>query len=152
MRRIEDHERGTAAANILGTLSAAAALRPGDRKTLFGDIVNSEAQRVLRLMRGVADDLKGRASNPSEQMAAALLEKASELDPATANGLTADATRALTIACSALAQTMQEDFEAGLLDQDRMEMLIGGGAGMHAVGTAVLQDSGRAAGLSSGER
>ena len=139
MRRIEDHERGVAAAKILRAISTAATLSASDRKTLFAGIVDGEAQRVLRLVRAVAKDCNGRATNNIERMIAAFLVKASELDPAKANGLTAEATRALTIACNALAQTMQEDFEAGRLDKDRMEMLIGGGAGMHVVGTAVLQ-------------
>lgn len=66
------------------------------------------------------------------------LEKSVELDPASANGLTIEATRSLAVACDALAKQMGKDFNAGTLDQDRMEMLIGGGIGMHAVGTALL--------------
>ena len=68
-------------------------------------------------------------------------EKAAELDPASPNGLTGEATRSLNIACNALAKQMSEDFKAGTLDQDRMEMLIGGGIGAHAVGTALWNSS-----------
>jgi hypothetical protein len=57
----------------------------------------------------------------------------------TANGLTDEAGKSLAIACEALKKQMIEDFKAGILDQDRMEMLIGGGPGAHAVGNAIFQ-------------
>jgi hypothetical protein len=140
MRRITDFERATAAKGILGRLAGAAALPESDRDKLFGEIVSFEGQRVLRLMQGVAEDCRRRTGDPAQAAIAAILEKSAELDPASANGLTAEATRSLGVACDALAKQMSEDFKAGILDQDRMEMLIGGGIGMHAVGTALLHN------------
>jgi hypothetical protein len=60
-------------------------------------------------------------------------EKSVEIDPESTTGLTAEATRCLDIACDALAKQMSEDFDAEILDQDRVEMLIGGGSGMVVV-------------------
>ena len=140
MRRISDFERGTAARQLLDKLTDAAALPPADRDKLIADIVSSEAQRVWRLIDAFADDCKRRATNPFERAMADFLEKAAELDPKSTNGLTAEATRCLALACEALARQMSEDFNAGILDQDRMEMLIGGEIGMNAVGTALLHD------------
>lgn len=139
MRRITDFERGKAATQILGKLAGAAALQESDRDKLFADIVSSEAQRVLRLMQGVADDCRRRAGSAIEAAMAAFLEKSAELDPTSDNGLTAEATRALAVASDALTKQMSEDFKRGILNQDRLEMLIGGGIGMHAVGTVLLQ-------------
>ena len=90
-------------------------------------------------MRYVADDFKSRATNPVERHLSGLLDRAVALDPRSANGLTDEAGRSLVIACEALKKQMSEDFKAEILDQDRMEMLIGGGPGAHAVGTAILQ-------------
>jgi hypothetical protein len=35
---------------------------------------------------------------------------------------------------------MSEDFQAGLLNLDHMEMFIGGGTGMYVVARALLED------------
>ncbi len=138
-RRIVDFERQTAAREILGKIAGAAALPEADRDKLFADIVSSEAQRVFGLMRFFADEFKSRATNPGLLHLSGLLDRAVALDPRSANGLTDEASRSLPIACEALKKQMSEDFKAGILDQDRMEMLIGGGPGAYAVGTAILQ-------------
>jgi hypothetical protein len=87
----------------------------------------------------VAEDIKPKAANPIERDTAVFLDKATALDPASGNGLTDEASGSLRIACEALKKQMIQDFEAGTLDRDRMEMLIGGGPGAHAVGTAILK-------------
>ena len=139
MRRITKFERATAAARILASLNDAITMRQDERNQIFADVVRSEDQRVLVLIRNAAEDCRRRASSPIESALAAHLEKACENDPDSANGLTATATRSLALACDALTKSVIDDHEAGLLDQGRMEMLIGGGLGMHAVGTALAE-------------
>lgn len=137
MRRISVFERRSAAANIMRQIGEAAALSDDDRDVLFGGIVSGEGQRVFNLMRCVAKDLKHRASGSVEIAMAIFMEQAVELDPATENGLSEEASRSLALACKALARKMSEDCKAGVLDQDRMEMLIGGGLGAAVVGAAL---------------
>ena len=139
MRRIVDYERQTAARDILYKIAGAAGLSEADRDNMFANIVSSEAQRVFRLMTYIADDFKSKATNPVERHLSSLLDKAVALDPRSTNGLTEEASRSLVIACEALKKQMSADYKAGVLDQDRMEMLIGGGPGAHAVGTAIFQ-------------
>ena len=112
-------------------------LGDSERDALFTKIVSDEAQRAFRLISYLANDAKQRASNPVELAFAVLLEEAVELDPTAESGLSAQATRALDIACQALAKRMSEDSKAGKLDQDRMEMLIGGGPGAAEIGAAL---------------
>ena len=139
MRRITDFERQTAAKEILRKIVGAAALSEADRDTLFTNIVSSEAQRVYRLMRYIAEEFKKEATNPAAQYLSSLLDKAVALDPGCTNGLSEEATRSLAIACEALKKQISKDFKAGTLDQDRMEMLIGGGPGAHAVANAIFE-------------
>ena len=127
-----------AAKQILSKLSEAATLRKAERDKLFAEIVSSEARRVLRLIQGVAEDCRRRAATALETDMTAFLEKSAEFDASSDNGLTAEATSSLAIASDALARQMSEDFTNGVLNQDRLEMLIGGGIGMHIVGTALL--------------
>lgn len=139
MRRIVDFERQTAAKQILDKIAGAATLSESERKELFSKIVSSEAQRVFRLMKCVAEEFKSGSNTPIERTLATIIDKAVELDPSSANGLSDEASRNLVIACEALTKQMSEDFKAGILDQDRMEMLIGGGPGAYVVGRAILQ-------------
>jgi hypothetical protein len=137
MSRIADYQRRTAAAKILAKVGAAGTLGDSERNALFSKIVSDHAQRVFSLMGYLAKDARHRASNPFELAFATLLEKAVELDPAAEGGVSAQATRALDIACSALAKRMSKDSKAGKLDLDRIEMLIGGGHGAAEIGTAL---------------
>jgi hypothetical protein len=139
MRRISDFVRQSAAADIMRRIAGAVALPDAERDALFADIVSAEAQRVLNLMCYVAKDLKRRASNAVENAMATFMEQATTLDPAAENGLSEEANRSLAVASEALAKQMSEDCKAGNLDQDRMEMLIGGGPGAAVVGTALAK-------------
>ena len=65
------------------------------------------------------------------------MAKAVTPDPAAENGFSEDAAQLLAVACEALAKQMSEDCKAGTLDQDRIELLIGGGPGAAAVWTAL---------------
>jgi hypothetical protein len=131
--------RQSAAADIMRRIAGAVALPDAERDALFADIVSAEAQRVLNLMCYVAKDLKRRASNAVENAMATFMEQATTLDPAAENGLSEEANRSLAVASEALAKQMSEDCKAGNLDQDRMEMLIGGGPGAAVVGTALAK-------------
>jgi len=139
MRRISDFVRRSAAADIMRRVAGAAILPDAERDAVFADIVSAEAQRVLNLICYVAKDLKRRASNAVENAMATFMEQATTLDPAAENGLSEEASRSLAVACEALAKQMSEDCKAGSLDQDRMEMLIGGGPGAAVVGTALAE-------------
>jgi hypothetical protein len=139
MRRIVDYQRRSAAAKILAKIEAAGVLGDLERDSLFTKIASDEAQRAFNLTSYLANDAKQRASSPVELAFAELLEQAVELDATAESGLSAQATRALDIACQALAKRMSEDSKAGKLDQDRIEMLIGGGPGAAEIGAALAE-------------
>jgi hypothetical protein len=140
MRRITDFERETAAAKIMGRIGGASTLPDAKREALFAKIVSGDAQRVFSLMRWIAEDLKQRAAHPVERAMAAFMENVTELNPMAENGLSAEAIRLLSIASDALAKQMSKECKAGMLNQDRMSMLIGGGPGAYAVGTALMEE------------
>jgi hypothetical protein len=140
--RISDFNRQNAARQILAKIAAATALTQPDLEKLFAEIAASESQRVFQLVGAAAQDCKRRASTPAELAIAGFLEKSAALDPNSANGLSEEATSSLAVACDALAKKMREDFEVGVLDQDRMEMLIGGGIGSYTVAMALLAQRG----------
>lgn len=138
MRRIEDDERHEAAGSLLGKIAATAALASGERHQRIAAIVEAEAQRVFRLMRLVGEEFRENARQPLEIHLADLFDAAVALDPAAANGLSAQATASLALASDALARQIAEEFEANILDQDRLAMLIGGGPGAATVGQAIF--------------
>lgn len=138
MRRITEFERRTAARELLQKIASRGALSEAERGKLFGQLIAAEAQRVFNLLRHVAADFKLQANNSLALRISALLDKAVELDPSSDNGLSTEATVSLQLGCEALKYQMEEDYKQGLLDQDRMEMLIGGGAGAAVVGRAIM--------------
>jgi hypothetical protein len=108
--------------------------RPMARKKLFEKVLGNESQRVLNLMRHVVDEMKKRPENKS---LVPLFEPLVAVDPTTENGLSPMATAALRLSEMALVGQMLDDYTKGKLDLDRMEMLIGGGAGAAIVGQAM---------------
>ena len=140
IERMKEFERRTAAGKILSKFTDAAILSHTDRNKLFSDVASSESQRILQLVQTTARNYKLRASNAFEHGFVGFLEKSTELDPTSTNGLTAKTTQYLAIACDALAKQMIKDFESGILYQERVEMLIGGEIGMYTVATALCQN------------
>lgn len=138
LQRIEDHERQNAAMKILNKIPNTSTLTEVECDKLFNDIINSESQRVFRLMRFVVDEFKSKMSSPNVQHLFKLLDSAVAVDAGALSGLSVEAENSLVIACEALKRQMIADFNAGVLDQDCMEMLIGGGPGAYIVGRAIL--------------
>jgi hypothetical protein len=140
MQQIEDHERNTASSLIIEKTRGAATLPASDRDDLFSSIVVDEAQRVVNLMQYVAKDAERRAGNPIERAIADFLQKAVKLDSMAPNGLSGEAAISLAKVSKALAKQMADDCMAGVLDQDRLAMLLGGGPGAALVGKVLLDD------------
>lgn len=139
LQRIEDHERQNAAMKILNKIPNTSTLTEVECDKLFNDIINSESQRVFRLMRYVVDEFKSKMSSPNAQHIFELLDRAVALDARTLSGLSVEAESSLVIACEALKRQMIANYKAGILDQDRMEMLIGGGRGASIIGKAIFE-------------
>ena len=139
IQRLVDYECQMAASYILSKIVDAGNLSQSDRDNLFEEIISSESQRVFNLMTYVANEYKNNAIKQYELHISSLLDRTVALDAESANGLTEEASRYLEIACKALKEQMIADYVAGVLDQDRMEMLIGGGLGAGIVGKAIFQ-------------
>jgi hypothetical protein len=137
VRRMIEFERRAAAQKILDQVAGAAALPDTERSKLFADIVAQDRQRVLNLIRTLAVKCRQEANNPVLLKFADFLDESCEADPTAPSGLTQAATAALDTACDALAKQMHTDFKAGCLDLDRVELLIGDGAGMGVAGSAL---------------
>ncbi len=138
LKRITDFELDSAAGTIMKKVGDSATLPDTDRDLLFSKIVFEEAQRVINLMQYVANDIDQRAANEMERHMAKFLKMAVRLEPSASNGLSAEAALSLEIASKALVKQLSEDCVAGILDRDRLSMLIGGGPGAAVVGKALL--------------
>jgi len=140
MRRIRAFELDKTSARIIADAGEAAAMSAPDREAVFAKILSHETQRILNLVRYAAAGLKDRAIHPDERRFVQFMEAAGAPDPSAENGLTVEATRALGIACSALARQMSEECKAGTLDQRRVAFLLGGTPGAATVCAALLQE------------
>ncbi len=134
MKSISNRDLARSATAILEKLTKAGQMDEVGRATHFEQVVRSESQRVLNLMRHVVDEMK---KNPGALSLAPSFEPLVAADPNADNGLTSEATLALRRAEAALALAMLDDFGKGRLNLDRLSMLIGGGPGAAIAGESM---------------
>ncbi|WP_159997780.1 hypothetical protein [Roseomonas sp. 18066] len=141
--RIDDFAADGATANIMARVEAAGALQDQERLALCKDILSDEGQRVLLLMDMAANHAKEQAAAAEAELElcalAVFLEQRVRRDPMAGNGLSAEATRSLAVAQTALARQMSEDWKSGVLDHARMRTLLIDGTGAHIAGMAIFE-------------
>jgi len=132
--KMQDHVARRTATNIVERLTKCAADgRPLDG--LFAELRDELSQRAFNLLQHVVD---GCAAQRGVEPFADAVRKLVEIDPRSINGLSPQASAALSIAQTALIAKLKEDFQRGSLTAERAYELIADGPGAHAVGEAVL--------------
>lgn len=142
MRRIQDQQRVATATKWLQELTRISPVGHVAAGLFFERLVSEESGRVLLLLETFQRDFIDFASSSEELQLAAISAYMSThcmRDPNSVDGLSVYGRLLLEISSAALKQQLVEDFLYGRLDLDRMEMLLGGGLGQHAVGKAVLE-------------
>ncbi|OXC78649.1 HNH endonuclease [Caballeronia sordidicola] len=132
--RMQDHVARRTAINLVERLTKCAADgRPLDG--LFAELSGELSQRAFNLLLHVVDAF---ASQPGAAPFADAIRKLVETDPKSVNGLSPQASAALSIAQTALITKLKEEFQRGSLTAERAHELIASGPGAHVVGEAVL--------------
>ena len=131
--RIASRELACGAEAIQKKLRDAGQLNVLEREALFNDVIGAEAQRVLNLLRYVANRLK--AVLPAKF--SPLIDKLVAFDATALSGLSQEALVCVRLGQSLLAAQMMEDYANGILTNERIVMLIGGDAGAAVVGRAI---------------
>jgi hypothetical protein len=144
MRSIQDFQRESLAKKWLQELERA---KPTSRETanlFFERLVSSESGWVLKLIRHSRRNFSQAMSTFENEDLAKILSYYSandERDPHSPDGLSAYGRTLLEISSAALVDKLTDDFFSGDLDQERMEMLLSGGQGLHTVGRVVLDEA-----------
>lgn len=144
MRSIQDFQRENLAKKWLQELEET---KPTDQETanlFFKRLVSVESGWVLRLIRHSRRNFSQAMSNFENGDIAKILRYYSEndeLDPYSSDGLSDYGRMLLEISSAALVRKLIDDFFNGELDQDRMEMLLNGGQGLHTVCRVVLDEA-----------
>ena len=125
-------------------LQELARVKPVDQESanlFFERLVFEESARVLLLTETFQHDFSDFTAGIDNVPLATLSSHISahcDRDPNSVDGLSVYGRTLLKTACVALQRQLSEDFFRNQLDQDRMEMLMGGGLGLHTVGVAIL--------------
>lgn len=131
-RRIQDRERTRAAARLLTQVDAIRDAEAAARITAFKLLVGKERQRIWSMLRTILSEFE--QSDAGAEVKSLGLDPSSlgRPDPSAPDGLSDTGRRALDLACDAMAQQFQADFESGSLTQERIRTLIADGEG-HAI-------------------
>lgn len=137
IRRINEREMYIAADRILEMIRDANLMDASTRKEMFEAAVSSCSQIILNAMRNLISRLK--AADPQIDVIAPALDLLVASDPSAPNGLSVSATTSLALARQVLAAQMMDDHAHGLLDRDRLALLLGGDPGAAVLGRYVLE-------------
>ncbi|AHL36911.1 hypothetical protein CD58_18355 [Pseudomonas brassicacearum] len=144
MRRITDHQRALVATKWLQELERASPTDRGAADTFFERLVSEESGRVLMLLQAFKRDFIEFNAGKHDKVLTKISEnfvQNPDRDPESRDGLSPRGRALLEIASSALKQQLTQEFLQNQLDQDRMERLLGGGLGQHAVGMVALEQA-----------
>jgi hypothetical protein len=137
MRRAEDYNRRIDAQLLIQLLDGATDLAA--KKQIITDFWNTQPARVQRLLAASLAFVKGqnRHSDPNWVSFVAKLEESTKHDSTFPSGLTTTAEAATKRAAGALTDAMAVAIQQGTLNQDAIEMYIGGGQGMYIAVLAI---------------
>ncbi len=139
MERISAFNTERAAQALLPELLAAHSLPPFQRPDRVKSLLKTEAQRVINLMKFVVARLTQElAADPTTAQLATSLKVLVAEDQNSPTGITQATECALGLAIEALAAQVCQDIDVGVLDENRLCSLIGGGLGAAIVGNAVI--------------
>ena len=142
MQRIQDYQRTTTAAKWMRELECMSPSGPEAVGAFFDRLITEESARVLMLMETFQREFIDFASGTNDLELATISANMSAhntRDASSFDGLSEHGRMLLKVSTAAIKQQLVGDFLNKMLDQDRMEMLLGGGPGQYAAGVAVLE-------------
>jgi hypothetical protein len=139
LRRMEDHQLLALAKRMALDLEFAPGLGAREQRALLERVVDSQSQQVWLLMSHVMSGLATHFRQGGEERLAKVVDLLIAEDGNSGSGLSQLAEVCLTVAKAALMEQMGQDLSDNVLDADRIAALMGRGAGMHLVGTALSQ-------------
>jgi hypothetical protein len=141
MQRIQDQQLKATATKWLQELARVRPVNKESANLFFERITFEESARVLLLTETFQHNFSDFTAGIDNVLLAALsshMNAHCDRDPNSADGLSVYGRTLLKTACVALQRQLSEEFFRNQLDQNRMEMFIGGGLGLHTVGVAIL--------------
>lgn len=138
IRRMEEHSLRKAAKKMHTELALFSSLSSVEADELLCRVVDRQAQRVWNLVNYVIPNFKPHLPKGTGVVIGPLLDMLIARDPNSPNGLSDTASAILETAKSALIAQMRADIKAGVLDERRIEELLGEGPGAAVVGELVL--------------
>jgi hypothetical protein len=126
-----------AADRILEMIRDANLMDAPTRTDMFESAVYSCSQIILNAMRNLISRLK--VADPQIDVIAPALDLLVASDPSAPNGLSVLATTSLALARQVLTAQMMDDHAHGLLNRDRLALLLGGNPGAAVLGRYVLE-------------
>jgi hypothetical protein len=136
MRRAEDYNCRIDAELLLERLGSATDLAA--KKKILNEFWEAEPARVQRLLGAALSSVKSqnKYGDPNWVRCVAKLEESTKHDSTLTSGLTAIAEAATKRAAEALVDAMAAAIQQGTLDQEAVELYIGGGKGIYVAGQA----------------
>jgi len=136
MRRAEDYNCRIDAELLLERLGGATDL--ATKKKILNEFWEAEPARVQRLLGAALSSVKSqnKYGDPNWVRCVAKLEESTKHDSTLTSGLTATAEAATKRAAEALVHEMAAAIQQGTLDQEAVELYIGGGKGIYVAGQA----------------
>jgi hypothetical protein len=148
LRRIHDRQWTLSTVGLLEALNGVRSLAPDERLHKVAELLEPHHARVLTLARAVAENLRQQANaEPSDvalNLVATGLEQILATDRKNLDGLTPQARAALTLGTRGLVIAIGAELDSSDLTAERLRLYLGGGLGMHAVGTKLVEPLTRA--------
>jgi hypothetical protein len=141
MRKVTDHRLIEDMRPVHDLLLTAATTDDSKRRAAVDKVVEGNAQRVLNLIRYVADDLRTKCdiSNEAGRIIVEFLDDMFPDGREPSPEFLQASDELQSSARRAIAETIDNELVDGSLDLDRLSMLLGGGPGAAVVVKAVMQ-------------
>lgn len=133
LRRINARSLAKSAKEMHAELAACSSMPLVEGDELLRRVLDGQSQRVWNLTKWVLEGFKS-----TQPICGPIIDAMVAHDPNSPNGLSAMANASLELAKGALCAQMRTDMKAGVLDERRIEALIGEGFGAAVIGELVL--------------
>jgi hypothetical protein len=139
LRNISDWHMERIAEDLLAKINLIKAPAPHGHFEQVRRLVSGQGQCVLNLMRFVVVGLRSKfEADPAMALLGPVLGMLVAGDSSSATGIDQTTSCSLELATNALALQICLDHDAGILDVERLRLLMGGGPGAAIVGEAIL--------------
>jgi hypothetical protein len=137
LTKIADRERTNTAKDVLKKLGSLVLSPTGNNQPIIDQLLLDLRPQAFRLLRVPILDMS-KKEDPLSRCIYATFELLTRSDCNSPTGLTPVADQALNFATTALVQQIVSEYQSGSMDQERLEMLIGGGPGVALVAKPIF--------------